>query len=198
MGLIALFIKSVSRGPVLFKQERVGYMGKRFYCYKFRTMYVDSDISTHQKHFSDLMKSNGPMKKLDVKSDRRIIPFGKILRVCGLDELPQLLNVLKGDMSLIGPRPCIPYEYEQYQRWHRQRVDATPGLTGLWQVSGKNRTSFVEMMRLDIAYAKRRTLWMDLWILARTGPAMLVQVWDTACERARRRDAVGVPQLSRN
>ena len=109
---ITLLIRSVSTGPVLFRQERVGYLGRRFMCFKFRTMFVDAATTSHQGHLHQLMNSNTPMMKMDPKEVPRIIPFGVLLRASGLDELPQLINVLQGDMSLVGPRPCVPYEYE--------------------------------------------------------------------------------------
>ena len=118
------------------------------------------------------------MKKMDVHGDPRMIPGGRLLRVSGLDELPQIINVLQGDMSLVGPRPCIPYEYEKYLPWQRERFDTLPGLTGLWQVSGKNRTTFIEMMHLDIEYVRNKTLWLDLKIIAKTIPALIVQMYD--------------------
>ena len=108
---IVLLIRSGSRGPVLFMQKRVGYRGRRFRCFKFRTMFVDADTTTHQGHLHQLMNSNTPMMKMDSQGDPRIIPFGLLLRASGLDELPQLINVLRGEMSLVGPRPCLPYEY---------------------------------------------------------------------------------------
>ena len=179
----ALLIKMVSPGPILFKQERVGHMGRRFMCFKFRTMHVDTDVAGHKNYFSSLIKSNTPMTKLDKGADPRVIPLGRTLRQLGLDELPQLFNVLKGEMSLIGPRPCIPYEYEDYSRWHRQRVLAQPGLTGLWQVSGKNHTTFEEMMRLDIAYGRIRNPLLDLAIVFKTVPAILSQAMESFFSR---------------
>ena len=118
------------------------------------------------------------MTKLDANGDSRIIRYGKILRSSGLDELPQLINVLRGEMSLVGPRPCVPYEAEKYLDWQQERFNAAPGLTGLWQVSGKNRTTFTRMMELDIEYTHRKTLWLDLKIIFMTIPALLVQMWD--------------------
>ena len=112
--LVALLIRSGSRGPVLFRQERVGYQGRRFVCFKFRTMFMDADTTTHQGHLHQLMNSEVPMMKMDSQGDPRIIPFGLLLRASGLDELPQLINVLRGEMSLVGPRPCLPYEYDNY------------------------------------------------------------------------------------
>jgi lipopolysaccharide/colanic/teichoic acid biosynthesis glycosyltransferase len=145
-------------GPALFRQRRVGYKGREFTCYKFRTMRVDAEATLHCDHFRQLMESDVPMTKLDARSDPRLVPLGALLRTTGLDELPQLINILRGEMSLVGPRPCIPYEYERYQPWQRRRFDAVRGLTGLWQVSGKNRTTFNEMIRLDIEYSKRMRL----------------------------------------
>jgi len=126
--LIAVAIKLGSPGPLIFKQVRVGHLRREFKIWKFRTMKVDVDTDTHQDHFRELMRSNTPMTKLDQKKDTRIIPFGKILRQTGLDELPQVFNVLKGEMSLIGPRPCLPYEVEKYLRWHSRRFDVLPGV----------------------------------------------------------------------
>ena len=116
------------------------------------------------------------MAKLDARGDARIIPFGLLLRSSGLDELPQLINVLRGEMSMVGPRPCLPYECDDYLPWQRERFNTLPGLTGLWQVSGKNRTTFAEMMQLDITYTRKKTLWLDLAIIVKTIPAILGQV----------------------
>jgi len=184
---IALLIRTVSVGPVLFKQERVGHQGRRFMCFKFRTMFVDADTTLHQGHLHQLMNSNTPMMKMDSKGDPRIIPFGVLLRASGLDELPQLMNVLRGEMSLVGPRPCLPYEYDKYLPWQKERFETVPGLTGLWQVSGKNKTTFVEMIQLDIRYAKNRTLWWDLKIILMTIPALVIQMLET--RQARRASA---------
>jgi len=169
--VVALFIKSVSPGPVFFTQKRIGYLGKPFTFWKFRTMYINSDAADHRKYVQNLIKNEQPMDKLD-KKNSQIIPFGKILRGSCIDELPQLLNVLKGEMSLVGPRPCVPYEFEAYHLWHKQRFDTLPGMTGLWQVKGKNRTTFKEMVRLDIAYEKRLSVWQDLMILFYTIPSI--------------------------
>jgi len=179
----AAVIKSVAPGPILFRQERVGYQGRRFKLYKFRTMHVDANASTHQTHFTQLVSSNGPMQKLDSRGDSRLIPGGWLLRASGLDELPQIINVLRGEMSIVGPRPCIPYEFEQYSSAQRQRLNSAPGLTGLWQVSGKNRTTFDEMIRLDIRYSKRKSLALDIWIILRTIPALCTQIGDTRRSR---------------
>lgn len=183
MMLIALIIRMVSAGPVLFKQERIGYVGERFLCFKFRTMFVNSDTGIHQGHLNQLMNSDAPMMKMDSQGDPRIIPFGRLLRASGLDELPQLINVLLGDMSLVGPRPCVSYEYEKYLPWQRERFKTLPGLTGLWQVSGKNRTTFIEMIELDIKYVRSKTLWLDLKIIFKTIPALMIQMWETRVKR---------------
>jgi lipopolysaccharide/colanic/teichoic acid biosynthesis glycosyltransferase len=178
MVVVAVLIRVVSAGPVLFKQERIGHLGRRFMCFKFRTMFVGVDASAHQGHLSHLMDSNTPMTKMDSQGDPRIIPLGLLLRSSGLDELPQLINVLRGEMSLVGPRPCLPYEYDRYLSWQKERFASVPGLTGLWQVSGKNRTTFVEMVQLDIKYAREKSLWFDLKILMQTIPALVTQVWE--------------------
>jgi lipopolysaccharide/colanic/teichoic acid biosynthesis glycosyltransferase len=172
--LVALVIKSVSPGPIFFKQKRIGYLGKPFTFWKFRTMYINSDTTDHMNHVHDLIQSEKPMNKLDDKNSQ-IIPFGRILRKTCIDELPQLLNVLRGEMSLVGPRPCLPYEFQKYRLWHKQRFDTLPGMTGLWQVKGKNRTTFKEMIRLDIAYEQRISVWQDLMILFYTIPSIFVQ-----------------------
>ena len=143
-------------------------MGKPFKLWKFRTMQVQADCGVHREYVCDLINNERPMKKLDC-ADSQIIPFiGKALRNSSIDELPQLINVLLGEMSLVGPRPCIPYEFEQYLPWHRSRVLSVPGLTGLWQVSGKNRTTFREMIGFDITYGREMSLWLDLKILIKT------------------------------
>lgn len=177
-GVVALVIKLGSPGPVLFRQQRVGYKGRQFTCLKFRSMQVGAETKSHQGHAVQLIKSESPLTKLDAANDPRVIPFGSILRVTGLDELPQMVNVLRGEMSLVGPRPCIPYEYEMYETRQRRRFDAAPGLTGLWQVSGKNRTTFDQMINLDIEYSKRASLWLDIKIMIKTIPALISQYRD--------------------
>lgn len=177
-ALVALVIRAGSAGPIFFCQKRVGYKGREFKLYKFRTMHLNAASDSHRRHTQSLIKSQDPMIKLDAQSDPRLIPFGSLLRASGLDELPQLLNVVRGDMSLVGPRPCIPYEYELYEPWHRRRLDAVPGLTGLWQVSGKNRTTFEQMVHFDIEYAERRSFGLDLKIILKTLPAL----WGQYCD----------------
>src|ERR1035438_5517327 len=124
---VALVVKCGSRGPVLFRQRRVGYKGREFTCYKFRTMQLDAETRSHCEHFRQLMEREVPMTKLDAQNDPRLVPLGSLMRATGLDELPQIINVLRGEMSFVGPRPCIPYEYEGYEPWHRRRFDAVPG-----------------------------------------------------------------------
>jgi lipopolysaccharide/colanic/teichoic acid biosynthesis glycosyltransferase len=180
---VALIVKLSSPGPILFRQRRIGYRGQEFTCLKFRSMQHKADTEFHEKHTQHLIKSQVPMTKLDGKKDPRVVPFGSALRVTGLDELPQLINVLKGEMSIVGPRPCLPSEAEVYQSWHRRRFNAVPGLTGLWQVSGKNRTTFNQMVQLDIEYSERLNLLLDLQIIVKTLPALWVQCQDTRAQR---------------
>jgi lipopolysaccharide/colanic/teichoic acid biosynthesis glycosyltransferase len=179
MLIIAIGIRIASKGPVIFRQERVGYRGQRFMCLKFRSMHCNADARLHKEHLKQLMKSGQPMVKLDRGHDPRVIPFGRLLRASGLDELPQIFNVLRGEMSLVGPRPCTVYEYEAYSPWHKQRLAALPGLTGLWQVSGKNQTTFDQMVQLDVQYGREFSLRGDLWILARTFRVLCQQVIDS-------------------
>jgi lipopolysaccharide/colanic/teichoic acid biosynthesis glycosyltransferase len=192
-GGVALLVMCGSPGPIFFRQRRVGYKGREFTCYKFRTMQVNAETASHKGHTTRLIKAQQtPMTKLDAVADPRVIPFGSILRATGLDELPQLLNVLRGEMSIVGPRPCVLYEYELFEPWQRRRFDAVPGLTGLWQVSGKNRTTFNQMIRLDIEYAECKSLGLDLKIIAKTLPALLTQCADNV--RARKcKEATSTP-----
>jgi lipopolysaccharide/colanic/teichoic acid biosynthesis glycosyltransferase len=176
--LVAATIALVSRGPIFWKQTRVGYQGRPFTIWKFRTMKVGADTRLHEAHFEQLMAADAPLTKLDVKGDPRIIPLGNFIRRCCLDELPQLFNVLIGTMSLVGPRPCLAFAVSQYLPWQRMRCDAYPGMTGLWQVSGKNRTTFKEMLRLDIEYVQQRSLALDLSIILRTIPAIFRELFD--------------------
>ena len=146
--------------------------------FKFRTMIAGADTAVHETHAASLIESNRPMTKLDAHGDARLIPFGRTLRAAGLDELPQLINVLRGEMSFVGPRPCLLSEYNKYLPWQRERFRTPPGLTGLWQVSGKNRTTFNEMIDLDIQYVRKRSLWLDLKIMLKTIPAVMIEVRD--------------------
>lgn len=174
MAVTALIVRVSSRGPILFRQERIGLFGRPFVCLKFRTMYVAAETQSHQAHLASLMTNGQPMTKLDLE-DRRIIPLGMLIRATALDELPQIFNVLRGEMSLVGPRPCLPYEFERFRAEHIGRFDAVPGLTGLWQVSGKNSTTFQEMIRLDVHYARTLSFWRDVRILLVTFPVLLSQ-----------------------
>jgi lipopolysaccharide/colanic/teichoic acid biosynthesis glycosyltransferase len=179
MALIALYIKLVSPGAVFFKQERVGLRGRTFDCLKFRSMRPNADTKVHQNHLRDLIATDRPMTKMDIMGDPRLIPLGALLRSSGLDELPQLINVLRGDMSLVGPRPCTPYEFQDYQPWQKERCNTLPGLTGLWQVTGKNKTTFTEMIQLDIFYTRNKSPLVDLRIMLSTFSALFHQVRDT-------------------
>jgi lipopolysaccharide/colanic/teichoic acid biosynthesis glycosyltransferase len=179
----------LSPGPILFRQERVGYRGEKFKLYKFRTMHVRAETASHQAHFAELVRSNTPMQKLDAHGDSRLVPGGWLLRTSGLDELPQIINVLRGEMSIVGPRPSIPYEYEQYSPPQRERFACVPGLTGLWQVSGKNRLTFEQMVHLDIEYTRRKSPWQDLKIIALTVPALCAQIADSRRAKAAARPA---------
>lgn len=175
LGLvIACAIKRASPGPVLFRQRRIGYRGQPFTMLKFRTMWPDADPKPHEERMATLIGTDQPMRKADDDGDPRVYPLGAFLRHTGLDELPQLWNVLRGEMSLVGPRPCTEAEFQWYQEWQKERFATPPGLTGLWQVSGKNDTTFSQMIRLDRFYVKKRSLGLDLKILART-PRVLMQ-----------------------
>ncbi|MGC1456230.1 MAG: sugar transferase [Nitrospirota bacterium] len=176
--IIPICIKLTSRGPVLFRQERIGQYGKSFIFLKFRSMYANNDEEVHKKYVQDLIagkvsgeaEDNGVGQKVyKIKNDKRVTPLGNILRKTSLDELPQFYNVLRGEMSLVGPRPPIPYELEKYDAWHRRRVlEVKPGITGLWQVTGRSSTTFDEMVRLDLQYSTNWSLWSDVKILLKT------------------------------
>jgi len=176
MVVVTFWIKAVSPGPIFYRQERVGYRTKRFMILKFRSMNVNVETRTHEKHLELLMRSDSPMTKLDVSGDPRVIPFGRFLRAAGLDELPQIFNVLRGDMSLVGPRPCTAHEFQRYQARDQERVNAPPGLTGYWQVHGKNKTTFREMIEMDIYYGLNMSVGLDLAIILKTVPAIVMQI----------------------
>jgi lipopolysaccharide/colanic/teichoic acid biosynthesis glycosyltransferase len=190
LALIAIAIKLDSKGPVIYTQDRVrGEQDPQkrhperetFSFYKFRSMHTNCDAEIHKAYMKQYINgeshktNNGshhsPLYKM--KRDPRVTRVGRFLRRTSLDELPQLFNVLKGDMSLVGPRPALPYEVKQYSNWHKQRLIPKAGLTGLWQVRGRTTLSFEEMVRLDIEYAQRRSLWLDLYILLQTIPAVI-------------------------
>ncbi len=177
MALTAVAIKITSPGPVIFKQTRLGRGGSRFFFYKFRSMHSGNDDRCHREFVAGLIQGNHevlnqgdrnrPVFKL--KNDHRITPVGRIIRRLSIDELPQFFNVLKGEMSLVGPRPPIPYEVEKYKPWHLRRIlEIKPGITGLWQVEGRSRTSFDEMVRLDLRYLINWSFWLDIKILFKT------------------------------
>jgi lipopolysaccharide/colanic/teichoic acid biosynthesis glycosyltransferase/GGDEF domain-containing protein len=170
----AIFIKIVSPGPIFFKQERIGYLGKRFTMWKLRSMHVNNDAAKHREYIKQLIHGNSEDKPMEKQEDNpSIIPLGKVIRATCVDELPQLINVLLGHMSLVGPRPPIPYEAAEYLRWHTDRFNTVPGMTGLWQVSGKNKLTFKEMVRLDIRYARQMSFWQDARILLKTLPVVV-------------------------
>jgi lipopolysaccharide/colanic/teichoic acid biosynthesis glycosyltransferase len=148
-----------------------------------------ADTGVHQQLLSQLIQSDRPMTKMDRTGDSRLIPGAALLRSSGLDELPQLFNVLAGEMSLVGPRPCTPNEFAQYQEWHKERCNTPPGLTGLWQVNGKNKTTFTEMIHMDIHYARNCSLGMDLKIMFRTFSALAEQVRETRVDARPKEEA---------
>jgi exopolysaccharide biosynthesis polyprenyl glycosylphosphotransferase len=177
MLLIALLVKLSSPGPVLFRQVRLGFLGKPFTFLKFRSMKLNCDQSTHREYVTKLINGqNDAINKgtteqpvYKITDDCRITPVGRFLRKTSLDELPQFFNVLMGDMSLVGPRPPIPYECDLYRRWHCRRVlEVKPGITGLWQVNGRSKSTFDEMVRLDLTYVRTWNLWLDVKILLKT------------------------------
>lgn len=175
-AVAALLIKISSPGPVLFKQMRVGKDGKQFLFYKFRSMRVDNDDSQHRKYIKLFIEGNEEeLKKLQsgkklykMAGDSRVTLIGKFLRRTSLDELPQLINVLRGDMSMVGPRPHLPYEVDLYQDWHRRRLQGMPGITGWWQIHGRSRVTFDESVKMDIWYLEHQSLILDIRIMCRT------------------------------
>jgi lipopolysaccharide/colanic/teichoic acid biosynthesis glycosyltransferase len=183
MLVVMAAIKISSPGPIFYRQERVGFRGRTFMIFKFRSMKMHAQTSWHEWYFERLMRDGAPMTKLDAGDDR-IIPWGRFLRATGLDELPQIFNVLRGEMSLVGPRPCTPLEFEKYEEWERERVNVPPGLTGYWQVNGKNRTTFQQMIKMDLFYVKNASVRLDLWIMLKTPAALFEQTADLVQQRA--------------
>jgi len=181
MLVVALLVKKSSSGPVLFAQERLGRDGKPFKFYKFRSMEHNSDDAIHRQFVAmfiggddeGCVESNAGDEVFKLKLDPRVTPIGAMLRKTSLDELPQLFNIIMGDMSLVGPRPPIAYEIENYLPWHMERLKAVPGLTGLWQISGRSSVSFEEMVRLDIRYINNWSPWQDFIIILKTIPVVL-------------------------
>lgn len=181
LAAIAIAIKLDSKGPILFKQERIGRLGARFFCLKFRSMTFECNPDIHKDYVKRFIAGESDMERSDANGkrvfklarDSRVTRVGSFLRKASLDELPQLFNVLAGQMSLVGPRPPLPYEMESYHVWHMRRIfEAKPGITGLWQVMGRSRTTFDEMVRMDLRYAKTWSLWLDIKILVRTPGAV--------------------------
>ena len=179
LATCAVIIRRGSRGPIFFRQKRIGQSGRPFTMLKLRTMYVHADSAVHEAYVKryiagEVGADDGEGARVfKLVGDVRITPAGRWLRRLSLDELPQLFNVLRGDMSLVGPRPPLPYEVEQYRPRDLQRLRARPGITGLWQVSGRNQTTFDEMIDLDLLYVDRWSVWLDLSILLRTIPVVL-------------------------
>ncbi len=200
--IVALLVRLTSRGPIFFRQERVGYRGRHFTMFKFRSMYVDSDESLHRAAYEQFLRGERPNGKVgevlppqkqtgqtpgDARAasasprrkhfrhwtDPRVTFLGYLLRRSSIDELPQLFNVLRGEMSIVGPRPPIPYEVEFYNSWHMGRLDTLPGMTGLWQIYGRGRVSFERMVQMDLEYIEKQSFWNDLKLLCLTIPAVL-------------------------
>ena len=181
---VAIGIKLTSKGPILFRQVRVGQYGRKFTFLKFRSMYIANDHTIHKEYVKQLIAGGtgtGPLQEsgrapevFKLTNDPRITTFGRFIRKTSIDEIPQFFNVLAGTMSLVGPRPPVPYEFECYEMWHRQRLVAVkPGITGQWQVGGRSRTTFDEMVRMDLKYSSSWTVWGDIKILARTPGAVV-------------------------
>jgi len=180
---VALAIKLTSKGPILFRQRRIGQHGKSFTFLKFRSMYVGNDPSIHREYVKQLIAGKAERQSSSengegvykLTKDPRVTSIGAFLRKTSLDELPQFINVLRGEMSLVGPRPPVPYEVESYDFWHRRRVlEAKPGITGLWQVKGRSRVKFDDMVRLDLEYARTWSPWLDVKIMLQTPGAMVI------------------------
>jgi lipopolysaccharide/colanic/teichoic acid biosynthesis glycosyltransferase len=186
--LLMLVTRITSPGPIFYRQKRVGLGGRHFFIWKFRTMKVSAETQTHEHYFQELMRVDRPMTKLDAHGDPRLAPFGRILRASGLDELPQIFNVFCGEMSLVGPRPCLPNEFARYEPWQRERVNGLPGVTGYWQVNGKNKTTFNEMIAMDLFYLKNISILLDLKIMLKTCAVLAEQLLEfrTAAQRSQK------------
>ena len=182
LALVAIAVKLESPGPILFRQERLGLGGRPFTLYKFRSMHLSAEQARHRDHVRDLIRGEGMEAQssaatwVPIPFDPRVTRLGAFLRRSHLDELPQLVNIVRGEMSLVGPRPPIPYEVEVYEPWHLRRLAVTPGLTGLWQATAWGRISFDEGVALDLAYIDRRSFWFDLQLIGRT-------IWQIASGR---------------
>ena len=191
--LAVLWIKLVSpKGSVLFRQERIGRGGRKFTIFKFRSMHAGASTKFHETYVKQLMRNGGKLEKLDAR-DPRLIRGAWLLRMSGIDELPQIINVLRGDMSIVGPRPCIPGEFAQYDPSQRRRFTVHPGLTGYWQVNGKTKVTFERMLELDEYYVAHRSLRLDLWILLVTPFAVCKMVGESVQTRLRERLSRRIP-----
>ena len=186
MILLMVVTRLASPGPIFYRQKRVGLGGRHFSIWKFRTMRVSAETQTHEDYFHELMRSDCPMIKLDAYGDPRLAPLGRILRASCLDELPQIFNVLFGEMSVVGPRPCTPNEFAHYEAWQRERVNGLPGLTGYWQVNGKNKTTFNEMIVMDLFYLKNVSIALDLNIMLKTCAVIAGQLIESRPAQCRR------------
>jgi lipopolysaccharide/colanic/teichoic acid biosynthesis glycosyltransferase len=178
MLAIAALVRATSPGPVLFRQTRLGQLERPFQMLKFRTMYADCDHAVHREYVTRMLRGEDPRQHaatalFKLEHDPRITPIGRFLRRTSLDELPQLFNVLRGDMALVGPRPVLPWEVALYKPHHRERFRVKPGITGLWQVRGRSRLSWSQALELDVEYVRRQSIALDLWILVMTLPAVL-------------------------
>ncbi len=177
--VIMIFIKLDSRGRVIFSQTRIGKHGKPFKFYKFRTMQEGSEQDPlREEKYARLIqgtwKEQDPDAPTKIVDASKVTSVGRFLRRTSLDELPQLFNVLKGDMSLVGPRPCLPYEWKHYEEWHKRRLSVTPGCTGVWQVVGRSEVGFKDMVVLDLFYSQNASFYLDLWLLLKTIPVMVL------------------------
>jgi lipopolysaccharide/colanic/teichoic acid biosynthesis glycosyltransferase len=173
MAVVALAIRLDSPGPIIFRQTRIGKNHRPFTFYKFRSMYSKVDAAVHQQFVRNLINGSSSCANYKLTGDKRITRVGALIRKTSLDELPQLFNVIKGDMSMVGPRPPIPYEVAEYKDWHHRRLSVTPGITGLWQVRGRSLVSFDDMVKMDIAYAEQRSITLDVSLFVQTVPAVL-------------------------
>lgn len=192
MVMVGLWIAVVSRGPVMVRQERIGRNRRCFPMYRFRTTKIDANDGAEHRHFGDLVRTGSPLLRLDLVRDARLIPGGRLLRASGLDELPQIINILWGDMSWVGPRPCLPSELCYFTAIQRRRFDVLPGLTGLFQIKGRGLSTFVEMNAIDASYMRHCSPWLDLKIMFHTPGVLLRQaisvlknseIGDEACTR---------------
>jgi lipopolysaccharide/colanic/teichoic acid biosynthesis glycosyltransferase len=195
MIVLMLVTRIASPGPIFYRQKRIGLDGRHFFIWKFRTMRLSAETQPHERYFENLMRADCPMTKLDAYGDPRLAPFGRVLRASGLDELPQIFNVFHGEMSLVGPRPCTPNEFAHYEPWQRRRVNCLPGLTGYWQVNGKNKTTFRQMIEMDLFYLKNMSIWLDLKIMLKTGTVMAGQIFESRRAPYRSRQEDGSPGL---